>query len=337
MKHYTLFFLLFLTLFFFYCNNDVRKVPKEVIESPLSLSFKRFEIDLMYLKGDTIKAIKTLSKTYPDFFYLWTNRIINIGDSANPQLKNTLQDFLHDKNINDMYNDVQTVFPDFNSYQGQLTNVFKAYHYYFPKKNIPEIITFVSGFNLANVTTQKTLGIGLELYLGNEYKPYTLMGIENYRKNVMCKEYIVSDAMQAWVSTEFENDKDNANVLAQMIYKGKILYAMDELLTETNDTIKIGYTNKQMKWCHDNERKIWAYFIEKKLLYAPMRGENTKYFNEGPFTSGFPRESPAKIGTWIGWQIVKAYMKNNTTVTLPQLFNEQEAQLILTKSKYKPK
>jgi hypothetical protein len=39
---------------------------------------------------------------------------------------------------------------------------------------------------------------------------------------------------------------------------------------------------------------------------------------------------------WVGWQIIKSYMKNNKDATLEKLMAEPDAQRILSKSKYRP-
>ena len=57
---------------------------------------------------------------------------------------------------------------------------------------------------------------------------------------------------------------------------------------------------------------------------------------ESPFIQGFPEGSPGRIGHWIGWQIVKAYMNKNPTITVLQLMNNNNAQELLNKSKFKP-
>jgi uncharacterized protein YjaZ len=46
-------------------------------------------------------------------------------------------------------------------------------------------------------------------------------------------------------------------------------------------------------------------------------------------------ESPGMVGRYIGWQIVRSYMENNT-VTVPQLLIKN-ADEIFKNSKYKPK
>ena len=62
-----------------------------------------------------------------------------------------------------------------------------------------------------------------------------------------------------------------------------------------------------------------------------------KFINDGNSTNGFPKEAPAKLGCFIGWQIVQSYMDANKSTTLEQLLKNNDAQKILSESKYKPK
>jgi hypothetical protein len=45
---------------------------------------------------------------------------------------------------------------------------------------------------------------------------------------------------------------------------------------------------------------------------------------------------PGRIGQWVGWQIVNAYMNAHKDVTLPELMNQRDAQKLFKESKYKP-
>ncbi len=339
MKHTTKIFLLLTVLCYISCDNKTKhQVPEEVIEKAFSLKINRFDKDLFALKLDSGKMnVSAMAQQYPDFFYLFTQRIINIGDSSNQQLPKLLQGFLNDQYINEMYNEVNHSFPDLNQYNQALTQAFKGYHYFFPQAKVPEITYFVSGYNFANVTTANTLGIGLEMYLGSAYKPYTLMEIPVYKQKLMSKDYLIADAMQAWIATEFEKEEDYATLLHQILHRAKVIYTMESLMPTLPDTIIFGYSAAQLKWCQNNESKIWAHFIEKKLLFAQLKGDSYKYINEGPFTAGFPRESPGKLGVWLGYQIVKKYIDQQPKITLKQLLDNHNAQQILTQSKYKPK
>lgn len=340
MKAGKYYFLLLTVLCYFSCdNNTTHKVPEAVIEKAFNMKISRFDEDLFSLKKDSTGPFNYhfLYKEYPDFFNLFTKKILNIGDSSNPQMPQLLKGFIHDRYIGEMYAEVQKQFKDLEPFNKQFTEAFKGYQYFFPQAKIPEITYFVSGYNYANVTTESTLGIGLEMYLGSNYEAYTLLEIPAYRQKLMRSEYLVSDALQAWISTEFEKEDDYKSLLNQMLYKGKVIYTIEKLIPDLSDSVKFGYTQKQLNWCIDYESKIWSHFIEKKLLFAALRGDSFKYINEGPFTAGLPRESPGKIGVWLGYQIIKKYVALHPEITMKQLFDNHNAQQILTQSKYKPK
>ena len=121
-----------------------------------------------------------------------------------------------------------------------------------------------------------------------------------------------------------------------MVHQGKLLYILDALIPSTPKELKISYNEEQIAWCKTNAEPVWFYFIDNKLLYTKETTEIIKYMGEAPFIQGFPEGSPGRIGHWVGWQIVTAYMQNNPNITIEQLANEQDMQKILNKSKYKP-
>jgi len=108
------------------------------------------------------------------------------------------------------------------------------------------------------------------------------------------------------------------------------------ILPKTPDHIKIGYTEKQLEWCKENKKNIWAFLIENKLLYSSGSTTFRKFFTDGPFTHEFSKDSPARIGEWVGWQIVRTYMNKHPDIKPSKLFSNNDAQEILMKSGYKP-
>ena len=121
-----------------------------------------------------------------------------------------------------------------------------------------------------------------------------------------------------------------------LIFNGKILYFLDAMFPNDEDSLKIGFSKSQLDFCRRNESKTWSFFIENKLLFNSNSNDYDKYISDGPTTNGFPRESPAMMGVWVGWQIVKKFMSENKNVSLNQLMNENDYQKILNLSKYKP-
>jgi hypothetical protein len=66
----------------------------------------------------------------------------------------------------------------------------------------------------------------------------------------------------------------------------------------------------------------------KKTLYSTDNMLMRKYLNDAPFTTPISQESPGRLGTWVGWQIIQSYMNKNKNVTLQQLMNETNYQKI---------
>ena len=52
------------------------------------------------------------------------------------------------------------------------------------------------------------------------------------------------------------------------------------------------------------------------------------YFNEAPFTKGLPKESPDRLGQYIGWKMVRKYMEQHSDLPLEKLLNVPFAQIM---------
>ena len=50
-----------------------------------------------------------------------------------------------------------------------------------------------------------------------------------------------------------------------------------------------------------------------------------------------PPAAPGRTANYIGWQIVKAYMRRNPEADIQDLIEATDAQQFLQKSRYKPK
>lgn len=303
----------------------------------LELKFMRLEQDLFEANPEKLDSLTPLlMEKYGEFFDAYCEGVLNIGTPGGPGFNGSLKGFITDPNLREVYKECKYQYADFSEMEAALTDGFSRYHQYFPDSIIPEVVTNISGFNYAVVTTPNTLGIGLEMYLGEKCIYYSMLGLPQYKVHFMRKESLPSGAIKGWLNSTFPINEKAPSLLSQMVNSGKILYAMDKLLPNTNDSIKIDYTALQMAFVNENEGKIWSHFLENKLLYTTDSRQIMKYMSEGPFTTGLPPESPARLGEYMGWQIVKRFMQNNSDVSLQQLFAINDAQDILSKSKYKP-
>jgi gliding motility-associated lipoprotein GldB len=309
--------------------------PKHVDVSgvPVDIKSSRLEEDLFGNKGENISTLKA---RYDGFFDLFCFRLTELGTPDTSLLKTRLDDFTSDADLRNIYSLSEKIYSDFSPEDKQLTDAFRHYKYFFPQKLIPRVITFISGFNYGVVATDSALGIGLDMYLGSDTKFYPALQFPNYKIARMRKEYIVVDALKGWAQSEWEPNPEQADLLSQMMYYGKILYFLDAMMPDAADSIRTGFTSEQLRWCEANEKNTWSFFIDQKILFSNDQNQVTKFINDGPTTNGFPKSSPGGIGQWMGWKIVKAYMKNNPEVKLDQLMNNSDYKKMLNESRYKP-
>ncbi len=331
-----LFFASVLFVFLFSCKPNPLKVNISEIKNGISVV--RFDKELFSINNnDTLKSITELSNKYPEFFDLYTYKVIQIGGIGDTLFFEGVKHFTTDTMILSVKKLVETEFSDFDDTEKQLNEAFKYFQFHFPEKEVPTIYTYISGFNQSVVTAENIIGISLDKYLGRDCKYYRLLNsTPQYKIMNMYKEKIVSDVAYAWGITEFEYTNKTTTLLDNMIHYGKLMYFVDALLPEMNDSLKIGYTGEQIEWCKRNEAQMWSQLIENKMLYSNKRMDIIRYINNSPTTSGFPLESPGRTGVWIGWQIVRTFMKKYPDITLSELMQNSNYQQILNDSKYFP-
>lgn len=331
-----LFYASILFVVFFSCKPNPLKVNVSDIKK--NIRVVRFDQELYSINSyDTLKSITELSNKYPEFFDLFTYKVIQIGGIGDSLFLDGMKQFLNDSMILNVKEMVDAEFYDFDNTEKQLNKAFKNFQYHFPDKELPTVYAYFSGFNQSVVTAENIIGISLDKYLGRNCEYYQkLNSTPQYKILNMHKDKIVSDVVYAWGVTEFEHTNKTTTVLDNMIHQGKLMYFVDAMLPEMHDSLKIGFTAQQLEWSRKNEAQMWSQLIENKMLYSNKHMDIIRYINNSPTTSGFPIESPGRTGVWIGWQIVRKYMKKYPEKTLAELMQISDYQQILNDSKYFP-
>ena len=296
------------------------EVEKEVDAIPIQLKTERF--DKVFFETPP-KDLNKIKKEFPFFFPPGNDDSVWLNKMQDPLWR-------------ELYSEVQKKYSNFEPIQNELQTLFKHIKYYFPQTKTPKIITVISEMDYNNkvIYADSLVIISLELYLGKEHKFYQF---PKYLKQNFEQRQILPDVVSSFSASKIDPTIDK-NLLSQMIYFGKQLYLKDLFLPDYIDADKMGYTPEQIKWCEENESYMWRYFIENEMLYSDDQKLNNRFINPAPFSKFYleiDNESPGRVGAWIGWQIVRSYMKNNE-ITLPQLL-KTNAKEIFEKSKYKPK
>ena len=316
------------------CRKDPFKVNVSGIETNIAIT--RFEEVLFSVDPSAIeKFIPQWEKEFGVFFRHYCN-IAKLGNIDDPGFPDRLKAFVTDHYNYLIFCRTRQVFPDLNSLTSELNDAFRHYLHYFPRKPTPKVFTYVSGFNQSAITDDSLLAIGLDKYLGKEEELYRQIGVYKYLVLNMHPKKIISDCMNFWGEMEFPFNDSVNNLIAIMIYRGRLLYFTSAMLPDQPDSLKCGFTQENLDYFSSSEKSMWAYLVENKLLFNTDKFTIDKLILEGPFTKDFGRGSPARAAVWIGYRIVQSYMARNSKITLPELMEENNYLKILNQSAYNP-
>lgn len=339
LKHFYAFFIIALLLGA--CKNGKDRVDVSNID--LQVHIERFDHDFDQMAKTPMQQQATaLQHKYGLFYTDYIERILNAGTITDTTYFANLRQVFAGKPYQDLKHEVDSVYPNLTKQEEELTDAFKRIKYYFPKKQLPKVYAYFSGFQAQTTLGNGYFGIGLDMFLGakSKFYPALIKTFPHYLSRRFTPENITPRVVEGVLREDmFPESGNDKSLLAKMVYEGKMMYLMDVLLPNVTDSIKIGYTPQQMQWCHAFESNIWGYFIEENLLYETDYIKMQKYLNEAPFTPGLgeKNESAPKLAVWTGWQIVRQYMDKHPNTTVQQLLALQDAQQILNDAGYHPK
>jgi hypothetical protein len=328
------------------CGEDspTTRVP----DVPVTLQTHRFDKAIAAIDTNQLQTgVQQVMEQYPDFLPFYVARLLPFA-AENPEMdqqqhiEQAIGYLLTDKDYRGVFDTTLAHFPDVQEVNKQLERGFKYLKHYIPEYEIPEIIYFVSGLNNWTAITyedeRKFLGIGLDMFFGANYPYYASVGVPHYMTQRLLPASIPVHAFRAIYEELYPFTAEGQTLLDMMIQRGKAQYFLSQVLPFIPDTLQLGYTKAQLTWCEENEAMIYNFFIRENLLYETNWQKILRYVNDGPTSTGMPSESPGNIGSWLGLQIIKAYMKRHPEKSLTDLLaTTDDGQKTLQAAKYKPR
>lgn len=318
------------------CGNKHQYIPKDI--EAIEVEIVRFDNAQLAVRPDSVKQdIEQLYANYELFMPIFVEGILGLQTEDTAYLCEMYAQFLTDTVMGFAQTNTtaQELFANVDSLQEALNTGFSRLHFLYPEWEIPTLYLFVSGFNSSVMYYENIMGVGVDMYLGSDY-PYYNQVVYDYQKQTMRKACVAGDVLSMYLAYHISYNSKYNRLLEQMIFRGKQLFLLAQLLPNEPVWEVIGYSKEQWDWCEQYEQAIWNRIMQKRDLFKTESNVLSSYMNDGPFTAEVTQDSPGRLGVWVGWRIVNSYMRNNKDVTLRELVNENDAQKILEQSYYKP-
>lgn len=216
----------------------------------------------------------------------------------------------------------------------ELDQAFARVKGFYPEFQIPKVQAVYSAFGKDLYLSDSLIVIGLDYYLGDEasYRP----NVYDYIQKRLTPKHLVPQLLQFMSLPYNDTSQGQRSVLDEMIYYGKAFAFAKQMLPCTADSLIIGYSRQELADASVSEAVIWNHFLENRLLYNDDPNAITRYIDERPNVLEIDKRCPGRIGQWLGWEIVKAYMEA-TDADFIDLMKETDSQKILMQSKYRPR
>ncbi len=305
----------------------------------LEVRIGRLDQELFHASPDSMAAVSLKAyATYGEFYRVYIEQVLQGAPINDSRLPMVLHRFVLDPDWSEAQHAVDSVLGDMEPQRQQFEGAFERLHTLFPDSLVPRVVIFNSGYNYGIFPTDSVLGIGAEWFIGKDHPVIGYLAPEafpQYVKDRMVPEMLVPSAVKGWLLVHYTRDIRGADVLTNLVEIGKVMTLLDALLPSVEARSKFAFSTEQLAWCEANEYMIWKDIVGKDQLYSKDNDVIGRLMNDGPFTNGFPHESPGHIGEWIGYRMVQAYLKDNPGTTFAQLLALDDPRVIL--KSYKPR
>ncbi len=252
---------------------------------------------------------------------------------------NALYEKFANPHLDTLLMETHRVFGDGSALKSEFEKAFVNMKYYYPEIGTRKIQTTITGLEGGSdlFVSDSLVIVGLDYFLGDsaKYRPNEMPQymLRRYTEHFIVPSVVLLTGIDSRINKVNPEDR---TVLADMVAYGKAYYFTKQMIPCLPDSVLIGYTKKEMQGSYKFENLIWSRFVEDEVLFSTSHIVKQKYIAERPKTIEVGEECPGRIGTWVGWQIVKKYMETHPDVTLPQLMNMQNAPQLFKESGYKP-
>ncbi|MEZ4757719.1 MAG: hypothetical protein R2817_12895 [Flavobacteriales bacterium] len=305
----------------------------------LHLPIERLDHQLFH--ADTAQFPSALSKAHAatgSFFRLYVEHILQGPPLEDPLMPVMLRAFVDDPDWRSVQHAADSVLGDLVQEQRAFEEAFARLKVVFPDSITPRLIAFNSGFNYGLFPTDSVLGFGVEWFVGSTHPVVARLAPEafpQFVKQRMVPAMLVPSAVKGWLLVHYAQPAGGMDLLSNLVETGKVMALLDALLPDVDAYVKLAFTPEQLAWCEANEALIWRELAGRELLFSKKADDIGRIMNDGPFTNGFPRESPGHIGEWIGYRMVSQYLEAHPRTTFAELFSIRDPNTIL--KSYRPR
>lgn len=338
--------LLLLLVIYTSCQREQRDPIPDVSHIEIQTEVINYDSLVREAVFEGVDALEALMEEHPSFSLLFFEIILEIWNREEPidSLHHRMRMFFESDFYRDISDTLRAAIPDMSLIEEDFREAFTYYQYYFPNRSTPPVYLFISEFAYGNVIfsheeERDGLAVGLDMFLHDHFD-YTVLSYFNtafsgYNVRTFNVEHLVKKSFDA-VWDDLLGPPPRGRMIDLMLYYGKKHHLNKLILPHKHDSVIFEYTPQQLEWANRNEAQIYNHLIEKDLLYTTDMVRYARLINPSPHSPGMPPEAPGRVVNWLGYKIVRAWVRNHPDRSLEEMLSITDGHEFLMQSRYRP-
>lgn len=285
-----------------------------------------------FVRTGNVSFSQRLSTDYPTETRILVENMLHLGSVADVHIYDELRVYFSDSNLVRLSADVRTRFASMARHEERLNKAYRRLKKELPELEKPYVYTQVSAFNQSIVVNDTVVGISLDKYMGYDYPLYA-KSYTPVQRLTMHPDRIVPDLLSFYLMSQFPPHEKPKSLLHSMIQVGKIQWVVAQAMNTSVEHVS-GFPAASVKWFQMNEQACWKILKENGRLYSAdlnLFAAIVPLTAEKPY---FKAEQSRGIGTWLGTQVVRNYMKKHPACTIHELLIEKSNEEVWQGSDY---
>lgn len=231
-------------------------------------------------------------------------------------------------------NDVAERTGDFGKVESVLGGLFANLSRRLPEVMVPSrVATIITPYNQTVMIGDSVMLIGINHYLGADYPAYEAFP-EYLRVNKSMRR-LTYDVAEALIQTHYPYE-GNGTLLSRMLYEGAVVAAVMEVVPDASLPVALGWDGSQLEWAESNEPRVWQTMVGNDMLFSRDAVAADRLLNPSPASTLINASAPGRIGRYVGYRIVKSYMRSHDEIGLSDMLSPRfyDGENVLLESGY---
>ncbi len=187
-------------------------------------------LESRYLTTGDFSALQQMNTSYPMETRTLIEDVLELGEVNEPYINSKFLNFYQDSLLQVLISDTEAEYADMDDVSKELSEVFMKLQKLLPGIKIPTVYAQIGALNQSVVVGDKSIGISLDKYLGENYPLYKRYYSGQQRQS-MRRDHIVPDCVVFYLLSVYPMEDHGADTQAEKdLHTAKIMWTANKAL-----------------------------------------------------------------------------------------------------------